>query len=129
MSFLAVTGPPSSAAPASLLDRVGRIVSRDLAPLVQRIDREGHYPETVLRQLGEAGAFAAHVEAGRSAGAGMVDAISAMARVGQECLATAFCMWCQDALAWYVANSENDQLRRAVLPGAANGRILGGTGL
>jgi len=126
MSFLAVTEPPSSAPPASLLDRVGRIVSRDLAPLVQRIDREGHYPEAVLRELGEAGAFAAHVG---HEGAGMVDAIAAMARVGQDCLATAFCMWCQDALAWYLANSENDELKRALLPGAASGRVLGGTGL
>jgi alkylation response protein AidB-like acyl-CoA dehydrogenase len=109
---------------ATLGERVDRVVQDELAPLVRRID-EGHYPEAVLRSLGEAGAFSAHVGQGGSLHA----AIDAMARVARECLATGFCIWCQDTFVWYLANSENDGLRRALLPAAAAGSLLGGTGL
>src|SRR4051812_50080727 len=52
----AVAGGAASSRVA-LLERVGRIVQSDLAPLVRRVD-EGEYPEGVLRRLGEAGAVA-----------------------------------------------------------------------
>ena len=111
----------------ALLDRVARIVATDLAPLVRRID-EGHYPETVLRRFGEAGVFSRHVDV-TGASPRLFDAIETMARVGQECLATAFCIWCQDTFAWYLQNTDNRELRRRLLPGAASGVVLGGTGL
>ena len=114
---------------AKLLDRVGGIVTSQLSPVVQRIDREGHYPESVLRRLGEAGAFAAHVSSDSGGAPNLFDAIAAMERVGQECLSTAFCMWCQDTFAWYLENTPNQALQRALLPLAASGRVLGGTGL
>jgi len=97
MSLTALREVPVPAAQASLLDRVDRIVARDLSPLVQRIDREGQYPEAVLHQLGEAGAFAAHLSASGEGRGRLFDAVAAMARVGQDCLSTAFCMWCQDS--------------------------------
>jgi alkylation response protein AidB-like acyl-CoA dehydrogenase len=105
-------------------DAIGQILRTDLAPLVRRID-EGHYPEAVLRRLGDAGAFLG--EANRAAQ--LFDAIAAMARVGEECLATAFCMWCQDTFAWYLQNTDNEELRQRLLPGAASAKLLGGTGL
>ena len=129
MSLRALREVPVPAAQASLLDRVDRIVARDLSPLVQRIDREGHYPEAVLRQLGQEGAFAAHLAASGGGEGRLFDAVAAMARVGQDCLSTAFCMWCQDTLAWYLENTENQPLKRATLQGVAAGTILGGTGL
>jgi alkylation response protein AidB-like acyl-CoA dehydrogenase len=107
-----------------LRQRVARVVEVQLAPLVRRIDR-GEYPETVLRALGDAGAFSAHV----SGTGDLFEAISAMERVGEQCLATAFCVWCQDTFAWYLANTDNESLRRRMLAGAADGRLLGGTGL
>jgi alkylation response protein AidB-like acyl-CoA dehydrogenase len=115
---------PLRAPSAELRGRVGDIVKTQLAPQVRRIDG-GEYPEEILRCLGDAGAYAAHVSGRRD----LFDAIAAMARVGEECLATAFCMWCQDTLAWYLANTENETLRRTLLPEAAAGRVLGGTGL
>jgi alkylation response protein AidB-like acyl-CoA dehydrogenase len=108
----------------SLEARVARVVRAELAPRVRQID-EGEYPEAVLRRLGDAGAFSAHV----TGATGLFDAIAAMARVGEECLATAFCMWCQDTFAWYLKNTGNEALRERLLPGAAAGAILGGTGL
>jgi alkylation response protein AidB-like acyl-CoA dehydrogenase len=38
-------------------------------------------------------------------------------------------MWCQDALAWYLANAENPAPRAALGAAVAAGRTLGGTGL
>jgi len=114
-----------AAATESLLRRVGDVVTSDLAPLVRRID-EGDYPEKVLRRLGEVGAFSAHA---RGNGDGLFEAIAAMSRVGQQCLATSFCMWCQDTFVWYLQNTSNGELKRGLLSGAAGGRVLGGTGL
>jgi alkylation response protein AidB-like acyl-CoA dehydrogenase len=107
-----------------LVDGVAHIVATELAPLVRRIDA-GHYPEDVLRGLGAAGAFSAHT--GDSPD--LFAAISAMARVSEKCLATGFCMWCQDTLVWYLRHTENEELRSRFLADAASGRVLGGTGL
>jgi alkylation response protein AidB-like acyl-CoA dehydrogenase len=101
---------------------VARIVRSQLAPLVRSID-EGHYPEAILRRLGVAGAFLGHGDAD------LVDAIDSMSDVGEHCLATAFCMWCQDTLVWYLLNTDNAPLRQHLLPLAASGAVLGGTGL
>jgi alkylation response protein AidB-like acyl-CoA dehydrogenase len=38
-------------------------------------------------------------------------------------------MWCQDALAWYIANSENQTLKETIGPKILSGEALGGTGL
>lgn len=111
-----------------LVDKVRKIVDDDLAPIVGAVDRDGLYPEEVLRKLGAAGAFAQHVSAGTSQ-PGLMGAVDAMATVGTACLSTAFCMWCQDALGWYIACSENDGLKQRLLPDVALGQVLGGTGL
>jgi alkylation response protein AidB-like acyl-CoA dehydrogenase len=86
---------------------VASIVAEELRPLVQRIDTEGYYPAEVLRNLGQAGAFSRHSTALGSGPAGILAATEAMAEVGASCLSTAFCMWCQDALVWYLDRSEN----------------------
>ncbi|HYD69921.1 acyl-CoA dehydrogenase family protein [Azospirillum sp.] len=118
-----------AATPSDLLAEVGRIVDADLAPLVRRIDQEGLYPEAVLRALGAAGAFAAHAAGPGGRPGRLAPAIAAMARVGRECLSTAFCTWCQDALVWYLVSTGNDALRDRLLGPAARGERLGGTGL
>jgi alkylation response protein AidB-like acyl-CoA dehydrogenase len=109
-----------------LLARVRTVVATELRPRVSEIDQDGFYPADVLRSLGQAGAFAQH-HAGLGAGLGA--AIEAMAIVGEDCLATAFCTWCQDALGWYVANTENGALRERLQAPVSSGQVLGGTGL
>lgn len=104
---------------------VGAVVAA-LRPLVRRIDEEGFYPAAQMQQLGAAGAFRHHADA---SGGGLVAAIEAMAEVGATCISTAFCMWCQDALVWYLANSPNAAVRTRCLDAVASGRALGGTGL
>ena len=120
--MLNVLQPPAEAA------TVGDIVAENIRPMLRAIDRLGVYPEVAMRRLGAAGAFSHHV-GDDAADGGLERAIAAMAEVGETCLSTAFCMWCQDALAWYLARSGNDGLKRRMLPAIASGDRLGGTGL
>ena len=103
---------------------VGEIVREDLRPRLVAIDA-GQYPDDVLRALGAAGAFAHHIE---GTPAGLLAAIDVMAEVGEACLSTAFCLWCQNALVWYLARSEEAGPRHH-LAAIAGGAGLGGTGL
>jgi alkylation response protein AidB-like acyl-CoA dehydrogenase len=52
-----------------------------------------------------------------------------MAEVGEICVSSAFCMWCQDAFAWYLARTPNRALAARLLADVSSGRRLGGTGL
>lgn len=113
-------------APPVDLAEVRALVVQRLAPLANRIDLEGFYPEEVLRALGGAGAYGAHVA---PAGGGLWDGVRALALVAEECLSTAFCMWCQDACAWYLALTPNEALRADYLGRVARGELLGGTAL
>jgi alkylation response protein AidB-like acyl-CoA dehydrogenase len=113
---------------APVVEAVRRIAARDLAPIVRDIDA-GQYPEAVLRAFGAAGAYATHLPNAGTGSADLSTAIAAMAAAGEHCLSTAFCMWCQDALAWYVFASDNAPLKDAIGRGAARGEVLGGTGL
>jgi alkylation response protein AidB-like acyl-CoA dehydrogenase len=124
MSEAATKVPASvSAAPT-----VRSVVATSLRPLVRSIDEQGFYPVDVMRQLGTAGAFRAHAGSG-GGDYGLVEAIEAMTEVGTACISTSFCVWCQDALVWYLANSENPAARQRFLGDVAQGRRLGGTGL
>ena len=46
---------------ADVVEAVRKLSAQELAPIVQRIDSEGYYPENVMRSLGRAGAFARHL--------------------------------------------------------------------
>ena len=52
-----------------------------------------------------------------------------MAAAGEHCLSTSFCMWCQDALGWYIYSSGNDGLKETLGRRVATGDVLGGTAL
>jgi alkylation response protein AidB-like acyl-CoA dehydrogenase len=112
--------------PAPARATVADIVDADIRPNLRDIDAKGAYPETALRRLGAAGAYAHHIS---DAPAGLPAAIAAMSDVGETCVSSAFCMWCQDALAWYLARSSNRALAARLLTDVASGHRLGGTGL
>lgn len=118
------------ATPMTLVDfdAIERISKSDLAPIARKIDEERIYPEEIMRAMGAAGAYGTHI-GGTGTATDLSDAILAMARASETCLSTGFCMWCQDALAWYIASSENDWLKTNLLPKVAKGEILGGTGM
>ncbi len=121
--------PPLDLPDADLvLSEADRISASELLPLVRAIDTDGLYPEAVMRSFGAAGAYQRHLPAP----GGVLDldtTIAAMTRAGRECLSTAFCMWCQSALGWYIFNSENTALHASLGVDVATGRVLGGTGL
>ncbi|PWT93030.1 MAG: acyl-CoA dehydrogenase [Proteobacteria bacterium] len=107
---------------------VREVAARELAPIVQKIDQEGHYPDSQLRAFGRAGAYAAHLPRdGKQPD--LVTAIRAMAAAGEHCLSTSFCMWCQDALAWYIFASDNEDMKERLGRRVASGAVLGGTAL
>ncbi len=125
--------PPSSSFCAPILppalDDVRTITQRDLSRLVRAIDQEGFYPEEVMRALGRAGAYSAHIPGIPSGSPDLKTAIEGMSLVSEYCLSTSFCAWCQNALAWYIFTSGNTALKDGLGVRVANGQTLGGTGL
>ena len=111
----------------ALLSSIREIASNQLAPLVRTIDADGVYPESVMRAFGDAGAYAQHLPTGD--GPDIKTSIQAMGIAGEYCLSTAFCMWCQNAITWYVFNSPNTSLHQSLGIKLAGGKVLGGTGL
>ncbi len=110
----------------AMLERVRAIASGPLARDAERIDREGHYPVDLLRELGAAGALGAHLDRN---GRDFVGAIRAMSEVGRICGATAFMVWCHQVCGLYMEQSGNAALIDARLDAHAIGATMGGTGL
>lgn len=113
---------------ADVVEAVRALSARELPSLVHKIDAEGYYPESLMREFGRLGAYAHHLP-GNGRNIDLPTAINAMAAAGEYCLSTSFCMWCQDALAWYIHASDNAALKSGIGPQAANGTVLGGTAL
>jgi hypothetical protein len=126
-SVTATASTPPTAG-TDVVAAVRAVAARELAPLVRQIDAEGLYPEAAMRAFGSAGAYAQHLP-GLSPRLDLGAAIQAMAAAGEHCLSTAFCMWCQDALGWYIFASANDGLKTALGRRVAAGDALGGTAL
>lgn len=112
---------------ADVVDAIRELSSRELSPLVQKIDTEGYYPEAVMRAYGRAGGYACHLPGETAPDLGT--AINAMAAAGEYCLSTSFCIWCQDALGWYIFASDNERLKITLGQRVATGDALGGTAL
>lgn len=106
------------------------LIARELAPLAQRIDSEGLYPEAFLRELGAAGGFGAAVprESG-GFGLGLADQITITTAVGAACGSTAFLAWCQSVSAWYLLHTPNAAARDRHLALVARGELLSGSGM
>jgi alkylation response protein AidB-like acyl-CoA dehydrogenase len=104
---------------------LGNLIDTHLRPDVVRIDTEGFYPETFLRQFGLTGGFGLHAGPPEK----MPAAIEAMAQVGRLCGSTAFLIWCHDACVWYLANTANHRLRDRFLQPVASGTRFGATAL
>ncbi|MDP2355962.1 MAG: acyl-CoA dehydrogenase family protein [Beijerinckiaceae bacterium] len=115
------------AAQPSIAACVRDVTQKELPQLVDAIDKGSLYPADFLRAIGAAGAFAGHTKA--DASVDLNPTIDAMSEVSEVCGATGFMTWCQDTLVWYIANTENDELKSALLAKTASGAQLGGTGL
>ena len=116
----------SGAARQPASDLLSETISTELAPIAEKIDREGFYPGEAMRAMGAAGAFNHHL---RQGGNDFGAAIDAMAAISAACMSAGFCTWCQDAASWYLEQSDNSALRANLQPGLGYGAAMGGTGL
>ncbi|MCP5265063.1 MAG: acyl-CoA/acyl-ACP dehydrogenase [Burkholderiaceae bacterium] len=120
-------------APTGILDGVRAIADRRLPMLAQSIDADSVYPEDLMREFGAAGAYFRHLPMGPGLtprrGPDLETSIRAMSIAAEHCLSTAFCIWCQDALGWYIYNGGSDALKAEIGSQVAMGEVLGGTGL
>ncbi|MCI5967989.1 acyl-CoA dehydrogenase family protein, partial [Helicobacter sp.] len=101
----------------SLLEQTLRSLQARLTHIHQ-----GFYPKEILENLGKAGTYASFLEQKEF---GLENALQSICAVSKVCGNTGFCVWCQNALAWYLFHSENKEL----FIKASLGEILGGTGL
>ena len=118
----------------ALVDAVRAIAQGPLAAVAQDCDRNGVYPESVLRLLGAAGAMGVHHDdrsalgqAGRPADFGL--AIRSAAEVSRVCGATGFMLWCHQVCGVYMEQSGNPHLQGQVLARHMQGLTLGATGM
>jgi len=117
---------PATSADA-MLAAVREIADGALAELAEDIDR-GVYPESVLKRLGEVGAYRAHLGLdGAEPDYGA--AIQAITEVSRVCGATGFMMWCHDVCGLYMEASGNAALMGSALEDHASARTLGATGM
>ncbi len=117
-----------SAKRLAILEKVKSIAQKDLALVVDACDREGFYPEAVLKDLGAAGAFGAHLGLDQeNMDFGL--AIQCMEEVSRVCGATGFVVWCHDVCGVYMQASKNPALTGEALQKHAQGVTLGGTGM
>ncbi len=125
------TKPAWPPEPVAMLAAVRAIANGPLAALAEDIDRHATYPRSILGQLGEAGAFAAHLDLGADLGreADFAAGIQAIAEVSRVCGSTGFMMWCHAVCATYMEQSGNPALTGARLLAHARAETLGGTGM
>lgn len=112
----------------AMLQAVQTYAQQVIAPLAARIDQEGHYPDTLMADLGGMGALRAHLQAPHGSG-DLAGAIQAMAIVSRHCGATGFLMWCHDVCGLYMEQSRNPALTGQRLAVHAAGGSFGGTAL
>ncbi len=117
-----------SAKRLEILEKVRSIAQKDLALVVEACDQDGFYPEAVLKDLGAAGAFGAHLGLEQeNMDFGL--AIQCMEEVSRVCGATGFVVWCHDVCGVYMQASKNPALTGEALQKHAKGITLGGTGM
>lgn len=106
------------------------VINQVLTPKVQDIDLKGEFPEQIMHQLGQAGAFSHAVSTDfQGSGKGLKAAVQSIEEISKDCLSTGFIAWCQVACTWYLENTDNTALKADMLPKVATGQVLAGTGL
>lgn len=119
-------------------DMLDTIIKVELAQKVNSIDKDGYYPNSIMRNMGKANLYKiidsfselnSNANTNHLISQGLKNVINNLASVANTCGTTAFCAWCQDALSWYLINSNNKKLQESTLDSVLNGELLGGTGL
>lgn len=106
-------------------EAVAKIAESQLALAANRIDQEGYYPLDIMSGLGEAGAFAPHLD---QYGQRFNLALATMSEIARHCGSTGFLTWCHDVCGLYMERSGNPALLARLRDHAA-ARTYGGTAL
>ena len=110
--------------------RAGSIAGRDLAPLVHGIDARRFLPRSRVARVRRARALTISTCRASPTAAGSRHRHRGHGAVSEYCLSTSFCMWCQNALGWYIDDVRATTISRPTLgPRVSNGEALGGTAL
>lgn len=102
------------------------LIEQELAPLVRKIDVEGHYPKSYLQKLGSSGLFQSK---GLTEKEILYNHFTTAYETSKTCMTTGFVLWCHLAAITYLQNSRNDYLKDEILPLLETGELLGATGL
>ncbi|WP_027416634.1 acyl-CoA dehydrogenase family protein [Aneurinibacillus terranovensis] len=101
-------------------------LKKELVSVACIVDEEGYYPESIMRGLGELGAF-------QVSGLSEQDALSKRLELielsAKYCVSTSFLIWCHTTAISFVLNSNNEYLKKKLLPLLEDGQVLAGTGL
>jgi alkylation response protein AidB-like acyl-CoA dehydrogenase len=108
------------------LGLLDELIEKNLRPLVTSIDKNEVYPGDFLKILGSEGFFSQN---GNNEIEHREETMFLIERVAEECNSTAFLIWCHTTAIRFVRNSDNEYLKREILPLLENGQLLGGTGL
>ncbi|WP_419192619.1 acyl-CoA dehydrogenase family protein [Kolteria novifilia] len=100
-----------------------------LARRANELDLSGHWPSEQLALLGEHGVYRWFVSS-EDGGVGSDDAsiLDGYVRLASACLTTAFVLTQRSTACGLIANSENESLRRELLPGLADGSLFATVG-
>lgn len=117
-----------------LYDGLELLLANELAPIVNKIDQAGMFPESFFRQLAKTGGFKPPIEQKyggfwQQAGGGLSNTIPIMAKISEYCLSTAFVYWCHSISTRYIQLSSNDIAKSRYLPDLLTGQLFGATGL
>ncbi len=103
-----------------------KLLEKELIPVACKVDEEGYYPETVLRSLGEMGAFRV---SGLSPHVALSKRMKLIELSSRYCVSTSFLIWCHTTAISFIHNSNAEYLKTSLLPLLETGQVLAGTGL
>lgn len=105
---------------------ISQLIENHLKPIVKKVDEEALYAKDYLYALAHEGYF---VRGNKTEEELLLDEANIIYETAKVCLTTAFCAWCHLAALTYLRKTENEFLRKTVLPKLETGDMLGATGL
>lgn len=105
--------------------KIDELINRYLLPKVRKVDQEAFYAKDYIVNLGVNDYFTPSDTLEET----LIKRISVVEETAKYCMTTAFCLWCHFSVMTYISQSENNILKKEVLPSLQNGTVIGGTAL
>lgn len=104
---------------------IEEIINRYLLPKVREVDQEAFYAKDYIVNLGVNNYFTPSYNMETT----LTKRINVVEQTAKYCMTTAFCIWCHLSVITYISQSENNVLKKKVLPFLLKGELIGGTAL